>query len=469
MMAKITAGATGALGNISMTGYTTDNLSLMVSKVTAGATGALGRISMTGYTSDNLSSMVEQVTAGATGALGNISMTNDNGSTYGSSNLSGMMAKITAGATGALGKISMTDDNGSTYDSSDLTGMMAKITAGATGGLAYITSGAHSSEWTIDNATLTTQIKSGGSGALGNIRMSGFDHDNSSSWSTYTNAIAGPHYKLPDTGQTDGYTTTFGEDNDYLINAPSFTNNGSDTVTDDNTLLMWQRQDDNTPRSPADAGTYCSGLSLGGHSDWRLPEVYEFHSIVDYRSYQAGNSSPFIDTTYFPSTQSTYYWSSSMYRNNSTSYNLQFTNGTVSYHNNNNNYYVRCVRGTSTTRSFTDNSDSTVNDTKTGLVWQQTSSSKMTWESALNLCEGLTLGSQSDWRLPNIKELGSIVDVSEYNPTIDNTAFPSTYSDEYWSSSPASSNDRYGINFKYGSIFIEPLSMTYYVRCVRGG
>jgi hypothetical protein len=135
--------------------------------------------------------MVEQVTAGATGALGNISMTDDNGSTYGSSNLSGMMAKITAGATGALGSISMTDDNGSTYDSSDLSGMMAKITAGATGGLAYITSGAHSSSWTIDNATLTTQIKSGGSGALGNIRMSGFDHDNSSSWSTYTTAITG--------------------------------------------------------------------------------------------------------------------------------------------------------------------------------------------------------------------------------------------------------------------------------------
>jgi len=168
-----------------------------VSKVTAGATGALGKIkqrdgtAFAGYSSDNLSSMVEKVTAGATGALGNISMTDDNGSTYGSSNLSGMMAKITAGATGALGSISMTDDNGSTYDSSDLSGMMAKITAGATGGLAYITSGAHSSSWTIDNATLTTQIKSGGSGALGNIRMSGFDHDNSSSWSTYTTAITG--------------------------------------------------------------------------------------------------------------------------------------------------------------------------------------------------------------------------------------------------------------------------------------
>ena len=38
-------------------------------KVTAGATGALGNISMTGYSSDNLTSMVEKVTSGATGAL----------------------------------------------------------------------------------------------------------------------------------------------------------------------------------------------------------------------------------------------------------------------------------------------------------------------------------------------------------------------------------------------------------------
>jgi len=188
-MTKITAGATGALGRISMSNYTSDNLSFMVSKVTAGATGALGRITMTGYTSDNLSSMVEQVTAGATGALGNISMTDDNGSSFDVNDLAGMVSKITAGATGALGNISMTDSDGGTFNASDLTGMMTKITAGATGALGNITSGTFSSSWSIDNAAMTTQIKSGGSGALGNIRMTGYDHDNIPS--TYTNAMAG--------------------------------------------------------------------------------------------------------------------------------------------------------------------------------------------------------------------------------------------------------------------------------------
>ena len=69
----MTAGATGALGNISMTGYDSADLSGMMEKVTAGATGALGKISMTGYDSSDLTGMMEKVTAGATGALGNIS------------------------------------------------------------------------------------------------------------------------------------------------------------------------------------------------------------------------------------------------------------------------------------------------------------------------------------------------------------------------------------------------------------
>ena len=77
MIEKVTAGATGALGYISMTdsgggSFDASDLSGMMSKITAGATGALGNISMANYTSDNLSFMVSKVTAGATGALGKI-------------------------------------------------------------------------------------------------------------------------------------------------------------------------------------------------------------------------------------------------------------------------------------------------------------------------------------------------------------------------------------------------------------
>jgi hypothetical protein len=181
MVEKVTAGATGALGRITMTGYTSDNLSSMVEKVTAGATGALGRITMTGYTSDNLSSMVEKVTAGATGALGNITMAN-----YDNNDLGGMVSKITAGATGALGNITMNDSGGGTFDYNDLVGMMTKITAGATGALGNITMANYDSS---DHSAMTTQIKSGGSGALGNIRMTGYDHTNPGS--TYTSAMTG--------------------------------------------------------------------------------------------------------------------------------------------------------------------------------------------------------------------------------------------------------------------------------------
>ena len=50
---------------------------------------------------------------------------------------------------------------------------------------------------------------------------------------------------IPDTGQTGDYTSTFGEDSDYTINPPSYTDNGNLTVTDNVTGLMWQQEDDN--------------------------------------------------------------------------------------------------------------------------------------------------------------------------------------------------------------------------------
>ena len=350
--------------------------------------------------------------------------------------------------------------------------MMEKIRTGSTGGLANITMSGYSA----DNVShLTTKINSGGSGALGDIRMTGYDHTNPGS--TYTTAIAGPQYKLPDTGQTDSYTNTVGEDHDYLINPPSFIINSNVTVTDNNTLLMWQRQDDGTRRTWADAAPYCSGLSLGGHSDWRIPEPYELQTIVDF-----GKWSPSLDATYFTGTDATgYYWSTNYLGSNSKAWYMRVGNGTVGDLGKTNTQFTRCVRGAKTTSSFTDNGDSTVTDTKTRLVWQQsTSGSGMNWESALSSCEGLTLASQSDWRLPNIKELGSIVDTSEYNPAIDETYFPATQSSDYWSSTTWSSTNYHTWAWRMdftGGIAYQRMkaqdsanqSVNKYVRCVRGG
>ena len=151
--------------------------------------------------------------------------------------------------------------------------------------------------------------------------------------------------KLPGTGQTTHYSTAFGDDANYTRNPPSFTDNGNGTITDNVTTLMWQKLDDGTIRIWYDAGTYCTGLSLGGHEDWRLPNVIELMSIVDF-----GKFNPAINTTYFTNTKSMAYWSSSLdaYNYSQTAFVVHFNHGSTSR-----NYpdlasnpcYVRCVRG----------------------------------------------------------------------------------------------------------------------------
>jgi hypothetical protein len=181
-----------------MNGYTSDNLSSMMEKVTAGATGALGKITMDGYTSDNLSSMMEKVTAGATGALGNITMDG-----YTSADLTGMMEKVTAGATGALGNITMDG-----YNSNDLSGMVTKITSGATGALGNISMKGYSSD---NVSAFTTTITSSVTGSLSNITMDGYNPstDNLSS-SVTSGASSAALVFLGSDNVTGTYSTTWG-------------------------------------------------------------------------------------------------------------------------------------------------------------------------------------------------------------------------------------------------------------------
>jgi hypothetical protein len=74
--------------------------------------------------------------------------------------------------------------------------------------------------------------------------------------------------------------------------------------------------------------------------------------------------------------------------------------------------YVRAVRGNSYgVNDFVDNGDGTVTDRATGLMWQKADSgSGMDWQNALAYAENLGLAGYDDWRLPNVKELNSIVD-----------------------------------------------------------
>jgi hypothetical protein len=89
-------------------------------------------------------------------------------------------------------------------------------------------------------------------------------------------------------------------------NLASYTDNGNGTVTDQVTGLMWQQAVPAGSYTWEQATAYCPTLTLASHGDWRLPKRIELVSIVDF-----GRSSPAIDTTYFPSTPSGWFWSSS--------------------------------------------------------------------------------------------------------------------------------------------------------------
>ena len=90
-----------------------------------------------------------------------------------------------------------------------------------------------------------------------------------------------------------------------IANAGTLVDNGDGTISDQGTYLMWQKQDDGTTRTWDAAITYCEGLTIAGHTDWRLPTIKELKSIADMTKFNLS-----INTTYFPGTQLFAYWSS---------------------------------------------------------------------------------------------------------------------------------------------------------------
>ena len=121
---------------------------------------------------------------------------------------------------------------------------------------------------------------------------------------------------------------------------------------------------------------------------------------------------------------------------------------------------------------FTDNGDGTVTDDNTGLMWQQTEAGSKNWEDAIIYCEGLSLAGYTDWRLPNIKELRSIIDDRIIDGAIETDYFPDAHMSEYWSSTTSLryTENAWYVNFSQGSVNLLMDKSNYlYVRCVRGG
>jgi len=91
--------------------------------------------------------------------------------------------------------------------------------------------------------------------------------------------------------------------------------------------------------------------------------------------------------------------------------------------------------GLSTLNADFSKSVNIVSDSATGLQWQDDAvTSTMSWEAAIAYCEILSLDGHSDWRLPNINALKSIVDRLKMNPAIVD-GFEYTSSNHYWASS----------------------------------
>lgn len=84
--------------------------------------------------------------------------------------------------------------------------------------------------------------------------------------------------------------------------------------------------------------------------------------------------------------------------------------------------------------SYTDNTDGTITDNVTGLMWQKTDGGEMSFDSAIPYCQKLTLGGFNDWRLPSAQELFSIISDDDSNPAIDSTFFTKTRAEYWWSS-----------------------------------
>ena len=240
----------------------------------------------------------------------------------------------------------------------------------------------------------------------------------------------------------------YGQDASYQGNEPSYTDNGDGTISDNVTGLMWEKNM-GLKLSYNNAFIKADTMTLGGFTDWRIPSIKELYSLILFTG-KVNGMIPyirFIDTNYFnqPLGDTTIgerlidaqTWSSTHYKGltmdaDSTIFGVNFVDGRIKgypkYKPGSSNtlpssMYFRMVRGNTQygINQFVNNGDGTITDNATGLMWQQSDDGNARdWENALLYAENLTLAGYSDWRLPNAKELQSIVDYTRC-PSVTNS------------------------------------------------
>lgn len=254
-----------------------------------------------------------------------------------------------------------------------------------------------------------------------------------------------PDYKNEDFfGQDAQYA-----EKQYCLKRSFSTTTSSETVTDNITALIWQK---NTPEqiegcsgnsgktcSHQEAVNYCNNLNLEGKT-WRLPTLKELETLIDF------SQTPTINQKYFnlPSTSLKKFWTETDSQvNNGKFWVIDFGTALISDEASNKFFYPKCVSGNELSDSeFEETVDQTtsqkiIKDEVNNLIWTTCDNSLHTWQSALNYCKTLNYAGRKNWRLPNINELATIINYSRSAPASD---FPSIGSAYFWSSSTNSTN-----------------------------
>ena len=290
-------------------------------------------------------------------------------------------------------------------------------------------------------------------------------------------------YVVVDTGQDKCYDNSreitcpqpgepfYGQDAQCDGNQPNYTLSADGlTVYDNVTGLTWTQGADWTGDGVVDvddkftyagAQTYVDTLNAqnyGGFNDWRVPSTKELYSLIDYRGTDpnptAGGSSgniPFIDDDVFEFAYgdtsageriidsqwvTTTLYVSTVMNDITAMFGVNFADGRIKGYPvgpmpgqpEGKLFYARFCRGLTEygENNFVDNGDGTVADEATGLMWPQSDRGEgMIWEDALARVQQMNdenyLG-YSDWRLPNAKELQSLVDYARSPDTTDSAA-----------------------------------------------
>jgi hypothetical protein len=258
----------------------------------------------------------------------------------------------------------------------------------------------------------------------------------------------------------------YGQDAQHPGRAAAYRDNGDGTVSDLVTGLTWV-QARGEKMSWAEALAGAKTCRVGGHDDWRAPTIKELYSLIRFTGECMGalGSRPFLDTNYFrfvygnPARGERVIdcqdWSATEYlgttmNGNATVFGVNFADGRIKGYpkfdprtRGPHRLFVRYVRGNPAygRNDFHDNADGTVTDRATGLMWaQRDSGAGMDWPQSLAWVQRLNatnyLG-HGDWRLPNAKELQSIVDyarVPARAPAFEITRLPDGEYPFFWTS-----------------------------------